>query len=130
MKEPRKVIRNLFEGEEENSTSSNSNNPGKDQLTVDDLMDHNIGKGILVGDTWYEVVAQDKEANPPRFKLKLADYDESGKQDDGEYWVSFPKICKMVNAGKWGFQVKNENKGKKGWLGKQSPRHIGRLDNR
>lgn len=95
-----------------------------DKLTVRDLHDYNIGKSILVGDTWYTVRKQNKALQ--RFLISVADFETDPGIDP--HWVSFSTVVDMVDKGHWGFQHKDENRGNQGWFGKESPRHEGRHD--
>lgn len=95
-----------------------------DELTVDDLFDYNIGKSILIGDRWFTVRQQDK--SKPAFLVSLADFEDG--DSTAAQWISFQTIADKVNAGEWGFQHKDENRGRQGWFGKESPRHEGRHD--
>lgn len=115
-----------------------------DFLTVFDLLDYNIGKAILVNGTWYKIIRQKKKMGArssvaqSMFQLKPAvEY----HQDDPEAiemanmaplpnngWITFKQIVDNVNNGRWGFQLKDMDRGKNGWFGMESPRHEGRHD--
>lgn len=113
-----------------------------DRLTVWDLMDYNIGKSILVDGVWYTVYKQDKDdathsraADNSFFWVKVADFEDpeirlwshrNPLPNNGK--LSFRQIIDNVNAGKWGFQHKDESRGRQGWFGAESPRHEGRHD--
>ncbi len=111
--DPRRVMRRVLPQE-----------PEQDQLTLHDLEDYNIGKSILVGNTWYTVRHQDKDKQI--FQISIADFESRPKTD--AQWVRFSTIVWMVNKKHWGFQLKDETRGKQGWMGKESPRHIGKHD--
>ena len=96
----------------------------RDVLTLRDIHDYNTGKSVLVNDVWYTVRRQDKDKDA--FLLSVADFEP--KAGDNETWVPFQTILDKVNAGEWGFQHKDESRGRQGWFGKESPRHEGRHD--
>lgn len=115
-----------------------------DFLTVFDLLDYNIGKGILVNGVWHKVIRQKKKMGSRKsvarsvFQLEPAiEYhkDEPEKIEQAMMaplpnrgWVSFQQIVDNVNNGRWGFQHKDLSRGKQGWFGIESPRHEGKHD--
>jgi hypothetical protein len=96
----------------------------QDMLSIHDLYDYDIGKSILVGNTWYTVRRQNKDLQ--RFLVDVADFEND--PGSNPHWLPFKTIVSMVNRGVWGFQHKDERRGRKGWFGKESPRHEGRHD--
>jgi hypothetical protein len=96
----------------------------EDRLSVHDIYDYDTGKSILMGDTWYTVRRQNKALR--RFLVSVADFEADPGAD--LHWLDFQTIVEMVNKGLWGFQHKDERRGRQGWFGKESPRHEGRHD--
>jgi hypothetical protein len=110
--ETRKTLRKILGGSD------------RDEITIEDLDQFNIGKSILVTDIWYTVRRQDKEAQ--KFLLSRADFES--RPGENKHWVSFQDIVRNINNGRWGIQLPDENRGRQGWFGRESPRHEGRHD--